>query len=83
MPLNQAGWNPAPILDIVKYRTAEVSMTDLHEAGDPRYTAQIDSIGWVFAAVVLVIAAIAGMVAYHGSEASAVNMPTAQVAASR
>jgi hypothetical protein len=35
-------------------------MTDLHEAGDRRYTGQIDNVGWMFAAVVVVILAIAG-----------------------
>jgi hypothetical protein len=40
----------------------EVSMTDLHETSDPKYAAQIDVVGWIFVAFVVVIAAIAAMV---------------------
>jgi hypothetical protein len=42
-------------------------MTDLHETGDPKYTAQIDAVGWIFVAFVVVVVAIAAMVAYHGN----------------
>ncbi|MGN6750355.1 MAG: hypothetical protein ACTHJS_17355 [Xanthobacteraceae bacterium] len=55
-------------------------MTDLHEASGPRYTAQIDSVGWIFAAVVVVIAAVAGALAYHGSAATIANNPVAPLA---
>jgi hypothetical protein len=60
----------------------EVSMTDLHETSDPKYTAQIDSIGWVFVAFALVITAIAAIVAYHASDTMIANSPTSHVAGS-
>jgi hypothetical protein len=40
----------------------EVSMADLHETSDLNYAAQIDGIGLIFAAFVVVIAATAAMV---------------------
>jgi hypothetical protein len=55
-------------------------MSDLHEAGDRRYTAQIDSTGWIFAAVVVVITAVAGIVAYYGSDLMVPSNLMAQVA---
>jgi hypothetical protein len=61
----------------------EVSMTDLHEAGDRRHTAKIDGVGWVFAALVVAITAIAGMVAYYGNGAMVASSPVAHVTASR
>jgi hypothetical protein len=39
----------------------EGSMTDLHET-NPKRTAQIDTIGWLFAALVVVVTAIAATV---------------------
>ena len=50
-------------------------MTDLHETGDPKYTAQIDSVGWIFVAFVVVIVAIAAMVAYQGNDRVIANTP--------
>jgi hypothetical protein len=32
-------------------------MTDLHETSDPKYTAQIDTVGWIFIAFAVVITA--------------------------
>ena len=40
----------------------EVSMTDLHETSDLKYAAQIDGVGWMFVAFVVVITATAAMV---------------------
>ena len=43
-------------------------MTDLHdETTDPKYTAQIDTTGWIFVAIAVVITAVAAIVAYHGA----------------
>jgi hypothetical protein len=50
-------------------------MTDLHDAGDTRYRPQIDSVGWVFAGVVVIITAIAGIVAYHSSDTMVATGP--------
>jgi hypothetical protein len=58
-------------------------MTDLHEAGDRRDTSKIDGVGWVFAALVVAITAIAGMVAYYGNGAMVASTPVAHVTASR
>jgi hypothetical protein len=41
-------------------------MTDLHETTDPKYTAQIDTIGWIFIALAVVITAVAAIVVYQG-----------------
>ena len=37
-------------------------MTDLHESNNPKYTAQIDTVGWIFIAFA-VAAVIAGLIA--------------------
>jgi hypothetical protein len=50
-------------------------MMDLQNAGDSRETAQIDRTGWVFAAVVVLIAAIAGILAYHGRDVVVASNP--------
>jgi hypothetical protein len=57
-------------------------MTDLHETSDPKYTAQIDTAGWIFIAFALVIAAIAAIVSYHGNEAMFANSPVSHVVGS-
>jgi hypothetical protein len=44
----------------------EVSMADFHEATAPKYTAQIDAVGWLFVAFVVGISALAAMVVYKG-----------------
>jgi hypothetical protein len=41
-------------------------MTDLHESNDPKYTAQIDTAGWIFVVFAVAITVIAAVVAYHG-----------------
>jgi Tfp pilus assembly protein PilE len=50
-------------------------MTDLHETDDPKYTAQIDTVGGTFVGFVVVIVAIAAMVAYHGYGTVIANTP--------
>ena len=57
-------------------------MTDLHETGDPKYTAQSDTVGWIFVAFAIVVTAVAGIVAYHGSETMIAKSPVAHVAGS-
>jgi hypothetical protein len=56
-------------------------MTDLGD--DTRYTPQIDSVGWGFAAVVVIITVIAGIMAYHSSNTMVATGPVAHIAASR
>jgi hypothetical protein len=60
----------------------EVSMPDLHETSDPKYTSQIDAVGWIFVDFVVVITAIAAMLAYHGSDAIIANTPVSHIAGS-
>jgi hypothetical protein len=58
-------------------------MTDLHEGNGPKYTTQIDTVGWIFAVFAVVIAVIAGMLAYHGSGTVIANTPESHIAGSR
>jgi hypothetical protein len=59
----------------------EVSMADLRETSNPERKAQIDidPVGWLFAAFVVVIAAIAAMVAYNGNDMRVANTPVSHV----
>lgn len=57
-------------------------MTDLHETSDPKYTAQIDTVGWIFVAFVVAITVSAAVVAYHGSGKMIANTPVSHVAGS-
>jgi hypothetical protein len=36
-------------------------MTDLHETSNPKYTAQIDTVGWIFVAFTIVITTVAAI----------------------
>ena len=51
----------------------EVSMTDLHETRDPKPTAQIDTLGWLFLAFAAAIIAAATVIAYHGNSTTVAN----------
>jgi len=57
-------------------------MTDLHEQNDPEYAAQIDTVGWIFAALAIAITVIAAILAYHGSGAMIANTAVSHVAGS-
>ena len=57
-------------------------MTDLHETSDPKYAAQIDTVGWIFVAFAVAITVIAAVVAYHGSGTTIANTPVPHVAGS-
>jgi hypothetical protein len=41
-------------------------MSELHETSNQKSDEQIDTVGWLFAAVVVIITAIAAIIAYHG-----------------
>ena len=56
-------------------------MTDLHE-NDPKYTAQIDTVGWIFIAFAVAITVVAAVVAYHGSGTMIAKTPVPHVAGS-
>ena len=55
-------------------------MSDLHEARDPKREPQIDTVGWLFLAVAVVVTATAAMIAYEANDAM-VARPVSQVAA--
>ena len=57
-------------------------MTDLHESSDPKYSAQIDTVGWIFVAFAVAITVIATVVAYHGSGTMIANTPVSHIAGS-
>ena len=57
-------------------------MTYLHETNDPKYTAHVDTAGWVFIAFAVAITVIAAVVAYHGSEMTIANTPVPHIAGS-
>ena len=58
----------------------EVSMTDLHQARTPNPNAGIDAVGWLFSALVAVIIAVAGLIAYEAN-ATRANAPVSHVVA--
>jgi hypothetical protein len=57
-------------------------MTDLHETSDPKYPAQIDTVGWIFVAFAVAITVIAAVAVYHGSGTMIANTPVPHVAGS-
>jgi hypothetical protein len=57
-------------------------MTDLHENSDPKYTAQIDTVGWIFVVFAVAITVIAAVVAYLGRGTMMANTPVSHVAGS-
>lgn len=52
------------------------------DTSDPKYTAQIDTAGWIFVAFVAAITVIAAVLAYHGSGTMIANTPVSHVAGS-
>jgi len=61
----------------------EVSMANLHETKIPERQAQIDTVGWLFVAGVVVITAIAAMVAYNANDVTVATTAASHVAAQR
>ena len=57
-------------------------MPGLHETSDPKYTPQIDAVGWIFIAFAVAVTVIAAVVAYHGSGRMIANTPIPHVAGS-
>jgi hypothetical protein len=52
----------------------------LHETSNPERKAQIDTVGWVFLALAVVIIAIAAMAVYGDNDATVANTIVSQVA---
>jgi hypothetical protein len=55
-------------------------MADFHETSAPKSTAQIDTVGWLFAAFVVGIIAVAAIVAYNRSDTMVAKTTISQVA---
>ena len=49
-------------------------MADLRETSNPDCKTQIDTIGWLFVAFVVVITAVAAMIAYNASDITVTNI---------
>ena len=54
-------------------------MADLHPTGNPKREAEIDTLGWLFLAVAVVITAAAVMIAYEANDVA--NAPVSHIAA--
>jgi hypothetical protein len=57
----------------------EVSM-DLRETSNPECKTQMDTIGWLFVAVFVVITTVAGVVAYNANDLTVTKAPVAVAA---
>jgi hypothetical protein len=59
-------------------------MSESDETSDQKCEEQIDTVGWGFAAVVVIITAIAAMIAYNSNDNTIVaNTPVSHVAGPR
>ena len=54
-------------------------MSDLRETGDPERGPEIDTAGWLFSAIAVVIIAAATMAAYKAHNTTVANAPLSQV----
>jgi hypothetical protein len=59
----------------------EVSMVDLRETNNPNRNVEIDSAGWLFLAIDVVIIAVAAMIAYEANDTMVANGPALHVTA--
>lgn len=55
-------------------------MVDLHETSNPERNEEIDTLGWVFLALAILIVAIAAIVAYDGNNDMVANTTVSHVA---
>jgi hypothetical protein len=60
--------------------TAWEVLMDLHETSNAERTTQIDTIGWLFVAVFVVITIVAGVVAYNANDLTPTKAPVAVAA---
>jgi len=56
-------------------------MSELHETSNQKREEHIDTVGWVFAAVVVIITALAAIIAYHGNDNTIASTRVSHVAA--
>jgi hypothetical protein len=57
-------------------------MVDVYETPNPARDEQIDTIGWIFAAVAVIITLSAAMIAYYGNGEMVANAPASHVTGS-
>jgi hypothetical protein len=56
-------------------------MSELHETSNQKCEEQIDTVGWGFAAVAVIITAIAAIIAYNSTDSTIVaNTPVSHLA---
>jgi predicted Co/Zn/Cd cation transporter (cation efflux family) len=55
-------------------------MADLHQAHNPNPNAGIDTVGWLFSALVAAIVAVAAVIAYEANDTRP-NVPVSQIVA--
>jgi hypothetical protein len=56
-------------------------MADLHQTRNPDPNAGIDTVGWLFSAVVAAVVALAALIAYEANDTTLANAPVPQIAA--
>jgi hypothetical protein len=57
-------------------------MVDAYETPNPKREEQIDTIGWVFAAIAVIITVSAALIAYYGNGEMVANAPMSHVTGS-
>ena len=57
-------------------------MVDVYETPNPKRDEQIDTIGWVFAAIAVIITVSAAVIAYYGSDTMVANTPVSHITGS-
>ena len=50
-------------------------MVDVYETPNPKRDEQIDTIGWIFAAIAVIITVSAAVIAYYGNGETVANAP--------
>ena len=56
-------------------------MADLHQTRNLNPNAGIDTVGWLFSAVVAAIIAVAALIAYEANDTRLANAPVSQIVA--
>jgi hypothetical protein len=73
---------PTPgVAPLSQWGALAVSMSELHETSNQKSDEEIDTVGWVFAAVVVIITAIAAIIAYQASDTMVANAPMSHMVA--
>ena len=67
------------VLALGEWPRRRSGMSDVHEARDPERDPEIDTAGWLFSAIAIVIIAAATMVAYKAHDTTVANVPVPEV----